>query len=223
MAQGVAHGFGGDLQEVGALAEGQLRGERRIDLATAFGRAQLLHLAEQGFHGLGKRLLAQGLGLKAHDEIAHVVDRGVERGAALIEARRGFQLIGLQQGADTGETHAGGVERLDDAVMQVAAQPDAFIEGTPQLVFTGQQGALGLPPPFHLLPQLVPLGVCFLQQPGHAAEFSLVLAQSQNGAGIVAGQTCINLPERAKHPDAQAQAQGRDQQQAKGEKKRQVG
>lgn len=76
----------------------------------------------------GKCLRAQGLRLEAANEVAHVVDRLVEGGAGLIEAGHRLRLFGAELGADAGEAHARGVERLDDAVVQVAAEAGALLE-----------------------------------------------------------------------------------------------
>src|SRR5690606_24807297 len=178
VAHGVADGFADDLQRLGAHGQGELVGETFVDVDAGL---DLLGGGVEGgdeaVDGVGKGAALQGLGFEAGDEVAHVADGVVEHGADFLDAGGGFGGAGLQLALRGGEAHAGGVDGLDDAVVQIAAEPGAFVERALQGGFGG--GALG-----DFLPQEFALLEGGFHQAGDAGEFGVLAAEVADGGGV---------------------------------------
>src|SRR3954465_4309794 len=70
------------------------------------------------------------------------MNRLVQRTAGLFEPNFGVDLVGFQERANSSQTHTGGIERLNDAIVEIATQSRALFEIVAQGLLTALKIAL---------------------------------------------------------------------------------
>ena len=193
VAQGVADGLAGDEDQLhdGVLGEGG--GEQRIGLHIVFNRPGGVHLLEKPLQPLGEGDRRRGGRLEAGDVAAQLGDGAVEGLDTGGEAALRLAWFVVDELAGALERHAGGVDRLDHAVVQVAAEGGAGGEGSPELLLGG--GAVR-----DLAPQGLALGGGGADEGGDAAELVAVGLQRGGEGGVASLEAGLDAAERVVDP-----------------------
>lgn len=130
VADGVADGFAGDLKKFDRLGRREEAEGGFVDLEVEIDFARGGEFLGDGAKGGGEIGGGEIFGRKSGDVGADVADAAVEVFAGAGDTRFGFGGIGGDERAGGFESEAGGVEGLDDAVVEIATEADFFLKGT---------------------------------------------------------------------------------------------
>lgn len=129
VTEGVAEGFAGDLQKLDGVGGRKKADGGFVDLVVEIDLAGGGEFVGDGAEGRGEVGGGEIFGSEADDVSADVADAAVEGFAGGRDAGFGGGGIGGDERAGGFEGEAGGVERLDDAVVEIATEPDFFLQG----------------------------------------------------------------------------------------------
>ena len=142
MAGDVAEGFAGDRQELADEIGRQVRIARVRGVEVDVDHAVDAELVGQGGQAADQPGLLEQLRPEAEDEVADVADRLVERVDGPLDSRAGLVGLVRHQVRHVLEREADGVDALDDAVVQVAADPLALLDDGQALDLLVEPGVL---------------------------------------------------------------------------------
>jgi hypothetical protein len=169
MAQGIAHGLAGDLEEVGDAFVGQLRGGGLVHVQVEHEGLVGALFVHEGAQGGGEGIAAHAGRGEAGEVGAGVGDGLVEDGLAVVEPGGGLGGVGGEELAGGLQGEAGRVEGLDHAVVQIAAEADAFFEGLVEQIEAEAGGLFGALAVVALLGERLALGGGGAGEGGEAA------------------------------------------------------
>lgn len=129
VAEGVAEGFASNLEELDGLSGREKADGGFVDLVVEIDLAGRGEFVGDGAKGGGEIGGGEIFGRKSGDVGADVADAAVEVFAGAGDTRFGFGGIGGDERAGGFERETGGVEGLDDAVVEIATETDFFLQG----------------------------------------------------------------------------------------------
>lgn len=141
VARGVADGFAGEVQEVVALVGRERVGQDVVNGEGGAQRTHGLHEIDGRAEGVGERAVAGRARGEMADKIAEVVEGGGKFLPREIEERFGFVGALAKEHAGAGEVEAGGVNGLDEIVVELAGEALTLGDHELELAAVGQQVA----------------------------------------------------------------------------------
>ncbi len=183
VAQGVADGLANDLEQFDGLRGGELAGGGVVDLVVEFHVAIGGKVFGEGAEGGGEFGGGEIFGGEAGDVGTDFADAAVEAFASPKDAAFGFGGIGGDEGAGGFEGETGGVEGLDDAVVEVATEADFFLKGAIEELLIEEGVGFGALAVVAFVGELERLGDGRFGEFGEGADFGAGDAEGCAGVG----------------------------------------
>ena len=144
VAQGIAQGFPGNLQQTHGLVGRKGVRRRGIDVETPIHTLWSTQLVGYTLQGSPEFTPFKGFRLQTFNKGPDVANDRVEIPSRPLQALLSLLRLRFHKMADLAESQSHRVDALDDAVVEVASDPNPFFETVSQTMFTLAKGILGL-------------------------------------------------------------------------------